>query len=87
MPFNTDEIQRQVEPIPTNQRKRQRRVDHATKYTPAEELNSEFGIRNAGRRFVSCEFLVLSFEFPPTHPNTDERVRNSKLKTKNSNLT
>ena len=39
MPFDADEIQRQVKPIPTGQRKRQQRVDHATKYRVASGVN------------------------------------------------
>jgi hypothetical protein len=35
-------------------------------------MNSEFGIRNS--------------EFPPTHPDCEGRVENSKLKTQNSKL-
>ena len=38
MPFDTDEIKRQVEPVPTGQRRWQQRVDHATKYRVAPGL-------------------------------------------------
>jgi len=44
MPFDPDEIKRQVEPVPTGQRGWQQRVNHATKYRRAR---SEFGIRNS----------------------------------------
>ncbi len=63
MPLNADEIQRQVEPVPTNQRKRQQGVDHATKYRVAAGLNSEFGIRNSECRPSPRNFGFRISEF------------------------